>query len=218
MQLEQDFVSNRPIVFVLPSFFLDMILKNGVQTFHAKSRAEWREWLSHHHQSEQSVWLIIYKKDCDIPSVYYPEAVDEALCFGWIDSKPNKRDTQSYFQFFSKRNPKSNWSQVNKEKVAKLLDQGLMAPAGLEMIEIAKQSGTWTALDEVENMTIPADLRALFDQNATAWKNWESFPRSAKRGILEWILNAKRPETRRKRIEETVTLASDNIRANQYRP
>lgn len=194
-----------------------MELYNGIQTFHAKTRKEWRKWLEKNHQSEKSVWLIIYKKESDIQSVYYPEAVDEALCFGWIDSKPNKRDEHSYYQFFAKRNPKSNWSKVNKEKVAKLLEQGLMHRSGLEMIEIAKQNGTWIALDEIENITVPDDLKKLFSKNKTAFEHWENFPPSSKRGILEWILNAKKPETRQKRIEETVSLAENNIKANHYR-
>lgn len=189
----------------------------NVNTFYAKSRNEWREWLEKNHQSEKSVWLIVYKKDSDIPSIYYPEAVDEALCFGWVDSKPNKRDEKSYYQFFSKRNSKSNWSRLNKEKVAKLIEQGLVQSAGFEMIKIAKQNGTWNALDEVENLIIPDDLQELFSNNKKAFKNWENFPPSSKRGILEWILNAKKPETRQKRIEETVSLAEKNMRANHYR-
>jgi uncharacterized protein YdeI (YjbR/CyaY-like superfamily) len=100
----------------------------GIHTFHAKTRDEWRQWLMKNHQSEKSVWLIIYRKESNTPSVYYPEAVDEALCFGWIDSTPNKRDDVSYYQFFAKRNPKSNWSKVNKEKVDQLIAQGLHAP------------------------------------------------------------------------------------------
>lgn len=194
-----------------------MEVYNKVQTFHAKSRKEWRKWLEKNHQSEKSIWLIIYKKESEISSVYYPEAVDEALCFGWIDSKPNKRDKNSYYQFFAKRNPKSNWSKVNKEKIAKLIEKGLMHSAGLEMIEIAKENGTWTALDEVENLIIPDDLQELFSKNKTAFKNWRNFPPSSKRGILEWIFNAKKAETRQKRIEETVSLAEKDIRANHYR-
>lgn len=194
-----------------------MEVYNNVQTFHAKSRKEWRKWLEKNHSTEKSVWLVIYKKESEIPSVYYPEAVDEALCFGWIDSKPNKRDEDSYYQFFAKRNPKSNWSKVNKEKIAKLIEKGLMQSAGLEMIEIAKENGTWTALDEVENLIIPDDLQELFSDNKTAFENWERFPPSSKRGILEWILNAKKPETRQKRIEETVSLAEKDLRANHYR-
>lgn len=194
-----------------------MELKNGVKTFYATSRQVWRQWLEDNHCTEKSVWLIIYKKESNTPSVYYPEAVDEALCYGWIDSKPNKRDEESYYQFFAKRNPKSNWSRVNKEKIERLLEAGLMAPAGLEMIDIAKQNGTWNALDDVENLIVPGDMQALFDQHPTAFQYWEAFPRSVKRGILEWIFNAKRPATREKRIRETVEKAEQNIRANQYR-
>lgn len=194
-----------------------MELKNGVKTFYAKSQKAWRNWLEKNHQSEKSVWLIIYKKESSKPSVYYPEAVDEALCFGWIDSKPNKRDGESYYQFFAKRNPKSNWSKINKDKIERLLSKSLIAPAGLEAISLAKENGTWTALDEPEALNIPNDLAALFDKNQKALVHWEAFPRSSKRGILEWILNAKRPETRQKRIEETVALASKKIKANHYR-
>jgi uncharacterized protein YdeI (YjbR/CyaY-like superfamily) len=189
-------------------------LKEGIRTFHAKSRTEWRKWLEKNHQSEKSVWLIIYKKASNIPSVYYSEAVDEALCFGWIDSVPKKRDTESYYQFFAKRNPKSNWSKVNKEKVEKLIAQNLMMPAGFELIAIAKQIGTWTALDTVENIEVPNDLQAALDGNKIAAENWDKFSRSSKRGILEWILNAKKPETRQRRIDETVRLAAENIKAN----
>ncbi len=136
-------------------------MKNGIKSCYAKTRQDWRKWLEENHQKETSVWVIIYKKESKIPSVYYPEAVDEALCFGWIDSKANKRDENSYYQFFARRNPESNWSKVNKEKVATLIEQGLMSPAGLKMVEIAQQKGTWTALDEVELLTIPADLQLL---------------------------------------------------------
>lgn len=193
-----------------------MEVYNNIKAFHAKTRKEWRAWLKKNHQSEKSVWLIIYRKESKTPSVYYPEAVDEALCFGWIDSKPNKRDAESYYQFFAKRNPKSNWSKINKDKVARLMKDGQMQPAGLEMIRIAKEKGTWTALDEVERITLPDDLKQCFAGNKTAFKNWENFPKSAKSGILQWILNAKRPETRQKRIDETVALAAKNIRANSY--
>jgi uncharacterized protein YdeI (YjbR/CyaY-like superfamily) len=194
-----------------------MELKDGIKTFYANSRKAWRKWLEINHQTEKSVWLIIYKKGSKTPSVYYSEAVDEAICFGWIDSKPNKRNEESYYQFFAKRNPKSNWSKLNKGKVAKLLEKGLITKSGLEAIETAKQNGTWTALDKVEDMTIPEDLQKAFDKNKTAIAYFNKFPRSSKRIILEWILNARRPETRQKRIDETVELAEKNIKANHYR-
>jgi uncharacterized protein YdeI (YjbR/CyaY-like superfamily) len=189
-------------------------IKDGIKTFYAKSRKAWRDWLDKNHKAEKSVWLIIYKKETKIPSVYYPEAVDEALCYGWIDSKPNKRDDESYYQFFAKRNPKSNWSKINKDKVKMLIEKELMKPAGMEMIKIAQSNGTWDALNLVDEVIMPEDLQDEFKQNKIAFKNWERFPRSSRRGILEWIFNAKRTETRQKRISETVKLAEMNIKAN----
>ncbi len=190
---------------------------DGVPVFYARDTAAWRAWLEKNHATFKSIWLIIYRKESATPSVYYDEAVDEALCFGWIDSKPNKRDAESYYQFFSRRNPKSNWSRVNKAKVERLIREGRMAPAGLKMVDHAKSSGTWTALDEVENLVIPPDLEQAFAANPIARQHYDDFPRTVKRGILEWIFNARRPATRRKRIDETVRLAAENIRANQYR-
>lgn len=192
-------------------------LKDGIKTFYAKDRNAWRKWLSINHNKYESIWLIIYRKESETPSVYYPEAVDEALCFGWIDSKPNKRDAESFYQFFSKRNPKSNWSKVNKGKVKRLTEQGLMHASGLVMVDLAKESGTWDALNEVENLELPNDLKLAFSKNKTANENFGAFPRSVKRGILEWILNAKKEDTRLKRITETVSLAAQNIRALQTR-
>lgn len=191
--------------------------EDGVATTKARSAAEWRKWLEANHDKEKSVWLIIYHKGSDVPSVYYEEAVEEALSFGWVDSKPNKRDEKSYFQFFAKRNPKSNWSGKNKATVARLEKEGRLAPAGQEMVRIARETGTWDALVEVENLVVPDDLQALFDENPKAFTYWENFPPSTKRGILEWIFNAKRAPTREKRIRETVEKAAKNIRANQYR-
>ena len=192
-------------------------MKDGIKTFYAKDQITWRKWLDKNHAKESSVWLIIYKKQSGTPSVYYDEAVDEALCYGWIDSKPNKRDDESYYQFFAKRNPKSKWSVVNKGKVQRLIKQERMAQAGLDSIEIAKKNGTWTALDEVDNSIVPEDLHKALDKNKTALKNFESFPKSSKKIILEWIANAKKPETRLQRIQETVEKAELNIRANHYR-
>lgn len=193
-----------------------MDVYKNIEVVIAKNSAEWRAWLDQNHKYKNGVWLIIYKKASDVASIYYPKAVDDALCYGWIDSKPNKRDDISFYQYFSPRNPKSNWSNVNKEKVQRLTQKGLMAPAGLKMVNLAKKNGTWDALNDVEKLIIPPDLFALFENNQNAFNHWNNFPDSVKRGILEWIFNAKRPATRVKRITETVKLASQNIRANQY--
>ena len=190
----------------------------GIKIFYAKNRKTWRSWLEKNNDKEKSVWLIIYRKDTAKKSVNYAEAVEEALCFGWIDSKANKRDEESFYQFFTRRNLKSNWSRVNKERVAKLIDDRLMTSRGLETIELAKRNGTWTALDKIENLELPIDLKKALKQNAEAAKYFDAFPRSVKKGILEWIQNAKKEETREKRIKETVSLALKNIRANQYTP
>jgi len=190
---------------------------NGTLAFHAKSRKEWRKWLEKNYESERSVWLIIYHKSADVPSVYYEEAVEEAICFGWIDSIAHKKDEHSKYQFFAQRKPKSNWSKANRERAEKMIAAGQMKPAGMAMIELAKRTGAWEALVDVQNSVIPDDLQALLNKNKTAFNNFMAFPPSSKRIILEWILNAKRPETRQKRIEETVSLAAKNIKANHYR-
>jgi uncharacterized protein YdeI (YjbR/CyaY-like superfamily) len=180
------------------------------------ARAMWREWLAANHATSRGVWVLSYKATAGKPRLTYDEAVEEALCFGWIDSKPNKYDDERSLQYYSPRKPRSNWSALNKTRVARLLEAGLIAPAGLRMIELAKQTGTWDALNDVEETVIPADLRIALQANPPAETNFEAFPKSIRRGILEWILNAKRPETRQKRVDETATLAAQNIRANQY--
>ncbi|MFN3444923.1 MAG: YdeI/OmpD-associated family protein [Bacteroidia bacterium] len=187
-------------------------------TFYAKSSTDWRNWLQKNHLTKENVWLIIYKKQSNTPSVYYPEAVDEALCFGWIDSLPNKRDDNSYYLFFSKRKVKSNWSKVNKLKVDRLIKENKMMPQGLKMVELAKQTGTWEALDKVDDLKIPEEMEVLFEKKPLAKANFEKFPTSTKKGILEWIYIAKQDLTRIKRITETVMLAEQNMRANQYQP
>lgn len=193
-------------------------MKTDIPSVQPASRAEWRQWLAQNHRTQGSVWLILAKKDAGIPTLTVEEASEDALCFGWVDSKINKLDAQRYKLLISPRNPKSNWSAVNKARIEKLADQGLMTEAGWEMVQLAKETGTWTALDEVENLVIPPDLGAALQSYPSAESYFLQFPKSAKRGILEWILNAKSPETRAKRIAETARLAADNIRANQYRP
>ena len=188
---------------------------NSVQL---KSRADWRKWLKKNHTQTEGVWVVIFKKASGKPHVSYEEIVEEALCFGWIDSKGNKLDDERTMLWCAPRQAKSNWSRPNKIRVERLLAAGLIEPAGLAKIEAAKKNGTWTALDQVEALEIPPDLRKALDANKDANKNFDAFPRSAKRAILEWILNAKKPETRAKRVSETAELAAKNIRANQWRP
>lgn len=184
--------------------------------FYASSRKEWRKWLKENGEKTDRIWLLFYKKGSGVPSLTYAEAVEEALCFGWIDSKPNKRDEMSYVQLFARRNPKSGWSRLNKQRVEKLVKQKLMTKRGLSVIEEAKKNGAWTALDEISDLIIPPDLQKALAGNSKAKTYFEAFPPSVKRGILDWIRSAKREETRKKRIDETVSLAAKNVRANQY--
>jgi len=184
---------------------------------HPLTRAEWRAWLEDNHGRAEGVWLISYKKTTGKPRIEYDEAVEEALCYGWIDSKPNKLDAERSLLWFAPRKTGTGWSKPNKERVAKLLAAGLMAPAGLAKIAAAQADGSWYALDAVEALEIPADLDQALARNPTARRYFDAFPRSVKRGILEWIATAKRPETRARRVEETVTLAAKNVRANQWR-
>ena len=181
-----------------------------------ETRAQWRQWLSENGEKEQGIWLVYYKKTSGKPHLSYDEGVEEALCFGWIDSKPNLVDDEKSKLYYSPRKPKSNWSKVNKTRVTKLLALGLMTNAGMKMIDLAKKIGTWDALNDVDNLVIPDDLKAALQSLQNAETNFDAFPASTKRGILEWILNAKTTETRTKRILETATLAAQNIRANQY--
>ncbi|MBL8046726.1 MAG: YdeI/OmpD-associated family protein [Anaerolineales bacterium] len=191
--------------------------KAPANSVHPKTRAEWRIWLEQNHTRAEGVWLISYKKATGKPRFEYDEAVEEALCFGWIDSKPNKLDDERSMLWFAPRKPGPGWSKPNKERVEKMLKAGGMAPAGLAKVEAAKKDGSWAALDAVEALEIPPDLGKALKANKKAKDYFEAFPRSVKRGILEWILNAKKPETRAKRVEETVRLAEKNIRANQWR-
>ena len=179
--------------------------------------ADWRAWLEANHTRPEGVWLITYKKAAGKPRISYEESVEEALCFGWIDSKGNKLDDERSMLWFAPRKPRTGWSAPNKERIERLIADGRMTPAGMAKIEAAQQDGSWTKLDAVEALEIPSDLAAALAANPTAQQYFDAFPRSAKRGILEWILNAKRPETRATRVAETVRLAAENVRANQWR-
>ena len=182
----------------------------GVKTFYAKSRAEWREWLATHCETEDRIYLIVYRVTSGIPSVGFQAAIDEAICFGWIDSKGKKRDQDSFYWYFSKRNPKSVWGKTSRERAARLIQSGLMTDRGLAMIELAKRSGTWDAYADAENLLVPLDLQQKLERNTTARTNFDSFAPSSKRIVLRWIASAKRPETRERRIKQTVELAEHN--------
>ncbi len=183
---------------------------------HPLDRASWRAWLEENHATSPGVWLIAFKKETGRPRVEYEEAVEEALCFGWIDSVPGKMDDGKFKQLFTPRKPRSNWAGTNKARVEKLTAAGLMRPAGQRMVDLAKQTGTWDALNEVEQQIEPPDLLAAFDAFEKAKQNWSAFSPSSRRAILDWIRQAKTAETRQKRINETATLAEQNVKANQW--
>jgi uncharacterized protein YdeI (YjbR/CyaY-like superfamily) len=180
------------------------------EIFYAKNRHEWHQWLVENHDTASGIWLIYYKKNSDKPRVEYNDAVEEALSFGWIDSKANILDDERYMQVFTPRKPHSNWSKTNKIRVNKLIKNGLMQPAGMEKVNAAKKDGSWTFLDDVEDMVIPEDLKQLLEENTTAKANFEAFSNSSKKQILYWIVSAKRQDTRLRRIKRTVELASEN--------
>jgi uncharacterized protein YdeI (YjbR/CyaY-like superfamily) len=185
---------------------------------HPKSRTAWRRWLAQNHTRPEGVWLISYKKATGKPRVEYDDSVEEALCFGWIDSKVNKLDDQRSMLWFAPRKRRTGWSRPNKARVERMLAAGLMQPAGLAKVEQAKADGSWYALDGVEDLELPGDLRVALASYPDASAHFDAFPRSVKRGILEWILVARRPATRAQRIAETARLASQNIRANEWSP
>jgi uncharacterized protein YdeI (YjbR/CyaY-like superfamily) len=182
---------------------------------HPETRAAWRAWLRANHRDAPGCWLVTWKKDTGKPRVEYGEAVEELLCFGWVDSKAQALDARRSMLLCTPRKPGSAWSRPNKERVERLAAAGLMARDGIAAVEAAKASGRWTALDAVEDLVVPPDLAARLDALPPARTYWEAFPRSVKRGILEWIVQAKKPETRARRAEETATRARENVRANQ---
>jgi len=180
-----------------------------------ETRDEWRAWLEANHATAPGVWHVSWRRATGRPRVPYELAVEEALCFGWIDSTGGNLDDERSRQYYAPRNPRSGWARSNKERVERLIAEGRMAPAGLEAIERAKANGAWTLLDDVENLVVPPDLAAAFAANAPAADHWAGFPRSVRRMILEWIVQARKPETRSARIKETATLAARNERAHQ---
>jgi uncharacterized protein YdeI (YjbR/CyaY-like superfamily) len=176
------------------------------------SAAELRQWLEANHATSPGIWLVSYKKAAGDRYLSYEDLVCEALCWGWIDSKARPLDDLRSQLLLTPRKPASKWSRPNKIRIAALEAAGRMAPPGRAVVEAAKVSGTWSALDDVENLVEPADLKAALDRVPQARRNWDGFPRSPRRASLEWIAAAKRPETRARRITETVDLATENLR------
>ena len=192
------------------------MISEEIETFYPTSRQAWRLWLAETHISKQAVWLVHYKKNTNIPTISWSEAVEEALCFGWIDGIRKSMDHERYIQFFTKRKAKSTWSKINKAKVLDLIEAGLMTTAGHESILRAKENGSWTILDEVEELFIPDDLESEFSRQPEAKAFFLTLSKSIRKAILQWIAFAKRPETKAKRIAEVVELASQKLKPKQF--
>jgi uncharacterized protein YdeI (YjbR/CyaY-like superfamily) len=183
-----------------------------MNTFLASTTDDWRAWPARNCRSEREVWLVIHHKDSGTPSVRYHEAIEHALCFGWIDSHARKHDADSSRLRFTPRNRRSTWSRVNRERAARMTESGEMTEHGQALIDLAKATGTWQVVSDSD--AVPGDLRELLDRDEVASRNFRKFPPSSKRLILEWVATAKKPETRQRRIARTVELAAVNIRAN----
>lgn len=187
---------------------------DGLERVFVESLPQWRDWLSRRHAQAESVWVVTWKKGSGGPHVPTSAIVDEALCFGWIDSLPRKLDARRSMLLLSPRRDGSNWSRVNRDKVERLTAEARMAPPGLAKVEKAKNDGTWTALDAVEATEVPADLAAALAAEPQAELAFEGFARSARRGILEWLSTARTPATRARRVAEIVAYAAVGLRAN----
>ena len=173
------------------------------------SVAAWRKWLEKNHIKKDAVWLVYYTKASNKVNFTWSEAVSVALCFGWIDSKRIKIDEHTSHQHFSKRKAKSTWSKINKDKVEQLIAAGLMVEAGYKSIEIAKQNGSWTSLDDVENLVVPKDLEQALRKNQKAQAYFSTLAKSKRKLILYWLTSAKREETRTKRLTEIIMCAGE---------
>jgi uncharacterized protein YdeI (YjbR/CyaY-like superfamily) len=183
--------------------------KKEASEFYPTSKSQWREWLELNHDRQDAVWVIFYKKKVKKPTMTWSDAVDEALCFGWIDSTKRTLDTERFIQYFSKRKPKSTWSKVNKDKVEELVETGQMTDAGLHCITVAKGNGSWEILDSVEALIIPEDLEKALASDGNAMDVFLSLSKSERKLMLYGVVVAKREETRRKRIGEIVKVVNE---------
>lgn len=174
---------------------------------------DWYDWLLQNHNTSTGVYLIFYKLEFNIPTMRWEEAVKVALCFGWIDSTVKSLGNGKRRQYFCQRNPKSTWSDLNKKHIKELEAAGLIQDPGYKMIELAKRTGTWSAMDDVENGVIPEDLQKAFDENDRSYENYQNFSKGYRKSYLSWLFSAKREETRQKRISEIIRLCEANIKS-----
>lgn len=173
---------------------------DSISQYYAKDRKAWRKWLEKNHKTSPGIWLIYYKKESGKTRVPYADAVEEALCFGWIDSTQRPGDADYYMQMFTPRKPKSGWSKLNKERIENLVANGLMTAAGIEKIELAKQNGHWEKLDNIEALVMPPEMEKAFAKNKAAKKFFDAQSKSNRKAMIHRVTHAKLPETRAKRI------------------
>ena len=184
-----------------------------VEELYFKNDSEWRDWLHINHQNPEGIYLILYKVGHHMPSMRWEEAVRVALCYGWIDSTVKSLGNGKRRQYFCPRKPKSVWSKVNKNHLKELEAEGLIHESGYQAIAIAKENGSWAALDDVENGVVPKDLQKAFTKNKKAWNNFQRFTHGQRKSYLYWLNQAKREETREKRIQEIVSLCAQGIKS-----
>jgi uncharacterized protein YdeI (YjbR/CyaY-like superfamily) len=187
--------------------------KFGFPIYHAESRAQWRAWLDANHAVAAGVWLCSWRSGTGRPTCPYPEVVEEAICFGWIDSTVNTLDDERGLQLLTPRKPKSTWTRLNRRRVAEMEAAGLMTDAGRRAVDVARANGWWTILDPVEDLVEPGDLCAALDVEPAARTVWDSFPPSARKQMLLWVVTAAKDETRARRIEMIVAKAAVGERA-----
>ncbi len=178
-----------------------------------KNDMEWREWLHKNHTTSGGIYIIFYKVGHEMKSMRWEEAVKVALCYGWIDSTVKSLGDGKRRQYFCARNKKSVWSKLNKNHIKELKQKGLMHESGLKSIKIAKQNGSWKALEDAENGIIPAILQKAFNENPIALKNFNNFSPSYRKSYLYWVNQAKREETKNKRVKEIIRLCTLNIKS-----
>jgi uncharacterized protein YdeI (YjbR/CyaY-like superfamily) len=186
------------------------VASSQLKSYYAKDRKAWRKWLEKNHASSDGVWLIYNKKISGRKRLEYSDAVEEALCFGWIDSTVRPLDDERYMQRFTPRKPKSGWSALNKQRIEKMIGLNLMTKAGHEKVEEAKRTGAWEKLDHIEALNLPEDFEKALSKNKKAKANFENFPQFTKKQFLYRINSARRPETRKERISLLVKMAAAN--------
>jgi uncharacterized protein YdeI (YjbR/CyaY-like superfamily) len=186
---------------------------HGYELLEIDDRDAWRAWLEHNHATAKGVWLVSRRRNTDAGSLDYDAVVEEALCFGWVDSREQPVDDERLMRLLTPRKAGSAWARSNKERIARLKGAGLVADAGRSIVERAKADGSWSRYDSAEALEVPGDLRDALAAHAQAAESFDGFTDAAKRTILRWLIDAKRPETRAKRIDETVRLAAKNERA-----